>query len=101
MSVPTNSSTGLIGIKKIGEKKVVLGDVIIGIDNYEINNPEDLVSILEKYKPNDKVNIRIIRNQVEMVLPITLTTYKTKSYTNMEIDVPLGNIAPQITPKLN
>lgn len=101
LSVPTNSSTGLIGIKKIGEKKVVLGDVIIGIDNYEINNPEDLVSILEKYKPNDKVNIRIIRNQVEIVLPITLTTYKTKSYTNMEIDVPLGNIAPQITPKLN
>jgi hypothetical protein len=60
-----------------------------------------LVSILEKYKPNDKINLRIIRNQVEMVLQIILTTYKTKSYTSMEIDVPLGNIAPQITPKLN
>lgn len=101
LSVPSNSSTGLRGIKRIGDKKVILGDVIIGIDNYNISNTQDLLNILERYKPDDKVQLRIIRDGKEITKEISLITYKTKTYTNMEIDIPLGNIAPQITPKMN
>ena len=100
-SVPPNSSTGLIGIKKIGNNKVIIGDIIIGIDNNEINNSQDLFTILEKYKPYDKVKLKIIRDGKEMTKEITLITYKTKFYTNMTVDIPLKNIAPQITPKMN
>jgi len=101
LSVPPNSTTGLIGLKKVGNNKIEIGDIIIGINNYEINNSQDLFNILEKYKPYDKVQLRIIRNGKEMTKEITLITYKTKTYTNMEVDIPLGNIAPQITPKMN
>jgi S1-C subfamily serine protease len=101
LSVPPNSTTGLIGLKKVGDKKIEIGDIIIGIDNYEINNSQDLFTILEKYKPYDKVLLRIIRDGKEMIKEITLITYKTKTYTNMEVDIPLGNIAPQLTPKMN
>lgn len=96
LSVPSNSSTGLRGIKRIGDKKVIIGDIIIGIDNYEINNAQDLLNTLEKYKPDDKVQLRIIRDGMEITKEISLITYKTKTYTNMEVDIP-----PQITPKMN
>ena len=59
-----------------------------------------MVTILEKYKPNDKVKLKIIRDGKEITKEITLTTYKTESYTNMQIDIPLRNIAPQIKPKM-
>ena len=100
LSVPSNSSTGLIGIKQITDKKIKVGDVILAIDNYEINSPQDLAEILEKYKPDDKVKLKIIRDGKEIIKEITLTTYKTKSYTNMEIDIPIKNIAPQVTPRM-
>lgn len=100
LNVPENSTTGLIGIKKINEKKVKLGDIIIGIDNYEVNDPQELATILDNYKPNDKIKLKIIRDGKVMIKEITLTTYKTKNYTNLEVEVPLGNIAPQITPKI-
>ena len=101
LSVPSNSSTGLRGIKRVGDKKVIIGDIIIGIDNYDINNAEELLTTLEKYKPYDKVQLKILRDGKEIIKEISLITYKTKTYTNMEIDIPLGNIAPQITPKMN
>jgi len=101
LSVPSNSSTGLRGIKRVGDKKVILGDIIIGIDNYDINNAQDLLNTLERYKPDDKVQLKILREGKVIIKEISLITYKTKTYTNMEIDIPLGNIAPQITPKMN
>ena len=101
LSVPSNSSTGLRGIKRVGDKKVIIGDIIIGIDNYDINNAEELLNTLERYKPYDKVQLKILRDGKEIIKEISLITYKTKTYTNMEIDIPLGNIAPQITPKMN
>ena len=100
LSVPSNSTTGLIGIKKINNTKIKVGDVILAIDDHEINDPQDLATILEKYKPNDKVKLKIIRDGKEIIKEITLTTYKTESYTNMQIDIPLKNIAPQIKPKM-
>ena len=100
LSVPSNSTTGLIGIKKINDTKIKVGDVILAIDDHEINDPQDLATILEKYKPNDKVKLKIIRDGKEIIKEITLTTYKTESYTNMQIDIPLKNIAPQIKPKM-
>ena len=100
LSVPSNSTTGLIGIKKINDTKIKVGDVILAIDDNEINDPQDLATILEKYKPNDKVKLKIIRDGKEITKEITLTTYKTESYTNMQIDIPLRNIAPQIKPKM-
>ncbi len=100
LNVPSNSTTGLIGIKKINDNQIKLGDIILAIDNYEINDPQDLSLILEKYKPNDKIKLKIIRDGKELIKEITLTTYKTKTYTNMEIDIPIKNIAPQITPRM-
>jgi len=100
LSVPINSTSGLIGITRLSDKKIKLGDVLIAINNNEINNPQELLDILENFKPGDKINVTLIRNGKQISKEIVLTTYKTKSYTNMEIDIPINNISPQITPRL-
>ena len=68
------------------------------VDGIDINNPMELTSILEKHKPNDIVKLKIIRDDKEMIIDVSLTSYKTKSFTNMKIDIPIKNIAPQLSP---
>ena len=40
---------------------VVLGDVIIGLGSEVVENYDDLLSALEKYKPGDRVKLDFVR----------------------------------------
>jgi len=67
LNVPNNSipfNVGLKGIQLILKptRKIILGDIIVGIDNYKINNSLDLVNTLEKYKPGDIIKLYIQRD---------------------------------------
>ena len=119
LDVPNDSpaiDAGLQGIKKNNETKKIerVGDIIIGIDNNEINNPKDLYAILKKYKPGDKVKLKYIRNNEENVTNLILGNYKGATFTKLEnergvdfdknsrkIDIPLKDLEPKIEPKLN
>ena len=119
LDVPNDSpaiEAGLQGIKKNNETKKIerVGDIIIGIDNNEINNPKDLYAILKKYKPGDKVKLKYIRNNEENVTNLVLGNYKGATFTKLEnergvdfdknsrkIDIPLKDLEPKIEPKLN
>jgi S1-C subfamily serine protease len=52
---------------------VVLGDIIIGVDNQQIRSNDDYYAALEKHKPGDKVTIKARRGdrvktyQVELI----------------------------------
>ena len=107
---------GLQGTKINNETKKVeiLGDIIIGIDNKNINDPNDLNNILKIYKPGDKINLKYLRNNKEYNTDIILGNYKGGTFTKLEnergkdfdkktrkIDVPLKNLEPKIEPKLN
>jgi len=55
LNVPNNSIPYYAGLKGITiinspEKKIILGDIIIGIDEYKIDNSLDLVTTLKNYK---------------------------------------------------
>lgn len=52
--------------------RIELGDIIIGIDDFEVSSPGDMVLILENYQPGDKVRVKIKRGEKELVLPLTL-----------------------------
>ncbi len=52
--------------------KIVLGDVIIGIDKNPIKTRNDLRLILENYKPNDEVKITVLRENEKVVLDLVL-----------------------------
>jgi len=91
-----------------------LGDIIIGINNYNINNPDDLNKILKMYKPGDEIILKYLRNNKEFTTKIILGNYKGTTFTKLEnergknfdnksrkIDIPLKNLEPKIEPKLN
>lgn len=52
--------------------KIVLGDVIIGVDNNEIKTRNDLRLVLENYKPNDEIKVTVLRENEKVVLELIL-----------------------------
>ena len=73
--VPTGSEAergGLKGVERNEEGELILGDVIIGIDNQKVKSVDDLASTLEKNKVGDVVNVKILRNEKEMTLKVKL-----------------------------
>lgn len=52
--------------------KIILGDVIVAIDEYPIKSRNDLRIILENYKPNDEVKITVLRENEKVVLDLVL-----------------------------
>ena len=119
LEVPNDSpaiEAGLRGIKKNNETQKIelVGDIIVGIDNYEINSPTDLYAILRKYKPGDKIKLKFLRENKENITEMVLGNYKGTTFTKLEnergedfdkksrkIDIPLKNLEPKIEPKLN
>ncbi len=51
---------------------IELGDIIIGIDQNVINSRNDLILALEKYRPGDKVELKVLRGEEERLLELTL-----------------------------
>jgi S1-C subfamily serine protease len=85
-NVPENSPCYKAGLT--GTKNNKLGDVIIGIDNYEINNSKDLLDVLDNYKPNDKIKLKVLRNnlKIQLILDITLSSFQVYNFSRIEYE---------------
>jgi S1-C subfamily serine protease len=65
---------GLMGLSQDSNGNVILGDVIIGIENLDISNSDDLLNALEQFQPGDTVHVRTRRrNQHEMSFDVELS----------------------------
>jgi len=51
---------------------IKVGDVITSVESNKVNSVSELQEQISKYRPSDKVNITLIRNEKEMVLPVIL-----------------------------
>src|SRR5690554_5041832 len=73
------------GAEKAGLKK---GDVIIRIDNQKVNSFAELTGYISTKRPNDTVNVYVIRDGKEIELPVTLTKFEllTTEFLGMEIE---------------
>jgi len=124
LEVPETSPAlvaGLQGVQRSVDpavKRTTVGDVIVGIDEKAINAPPDLTAALEAYKPGDKVNLRVLRGpaQEPKTLIVALGSFRGSTFSGLQSDgaqvtpaggggsvplnVPLGEIAPQITPRM-
>ncbi len=54
--------------------RIVLGDIIVKIDQYDIKGYNDLILTLEKYKPGDTVTLTINRDDQDIEIELTLDT---------------------------
>jgi len=65
---------GLMGLAQDSIGNVILGDVIIGIEDMSISNSDDLLNALEQFQPGDTVTVRTRRrNQNQMQFQVELT----------------------------
>jgi len=64
LAVLSGSPADLAGIK--------VGDVILKVNDDEINPDQNLAYLVSKYKPGDRVNLKISRGGSEMDVPVTL-----------------------------
>lgn len=65
--------SGIRGITRDRNGNIILGDIIVKIDDYEIRNQNDLYNALEKYKPGDKVTVTTVRNDRKMTFVVRLS----------------------------
>lgn len=68
MNVPSGSPAQLAGIRgtyrkmnNFADNNIILGDVIIGIDDDSIASEADLLKAIEKHKVGDVINVKVIR----------------------------------------
>jgi Do/DeqQ family serine protease len=55
---------------------VKIGDVITSVEGSKVNSVSELQEQVSKYRPGDKVNVTVIRNNKEVIMPVTLTNAK-------------------------
>lgn len=65
-------SAGIIGTKADNNGNIILGDIIVAVNNDPITTNSDLYLALEKYKAGDEVNVRVKRDDREVMVPIRL-----------------------------
>ena len=65
---------GLIGLQQDAGGNVTLGDVIVGIENMNVSNNDDLLNALEQFQPGDVIHVLTRRhNQDEMTFEVVLS----------------------------
>jgi len=62
--VEKNSPAGKAGLKP--------GDVILQIDDFKINNQQNLIGVLQEFRTNQKITVKIIRDNAEETLNMKL-----------------------------
>ncbi len=89
--VEENSGAAKAGIKS--------GDIIKKVDNIKINKFSDLSGYLNTKRPDDIVNVTLIRNGSEKIIPVTLS--KSELMTVEFMDMQLKNIPSNIKKEFN
>lgn len=69
-------NSGLIGLTKTRNGRVLAGDIIKAINGERIRTNEDLIQTLEKYKPKDEIKVTYTRGdkvfEVDLILTSTI-----------------------------
>lgn len=69
------AEAGLRGPREVQERRRLFwvpGDVIVGIDDSPINNFYDLRRALRDYKPGETVQVTVVRDDREVIVPVRL-----------------------------
>lgn len=84
-SVSKNSGAEKGGVRK--------GDIIKQIDGYDIKKFADLTGYMNSKRPNDVLNLNILRNGKNLEIPVTLSLYE--SYVIKDIGVEIINASAE------
>lgn len=68
------SAVGMIGIREDRRGRIHLGDIIIAINDDPVINQDNLLDLLERHEPGDKINVTTIREDEIKIYEIVLAT---------------------------
>lgn len=54
------------------EAGIKIGDVVTKIENVAVKSTSELLEQIGKFRPSDKINVSVIRNEKEIILPVVL-----------------------------
>jgi S1-C subfamily serine protease len=77
LEVPDHSNAaeaGLLPTRRTRFGDIVLGDIIVAVDNQKVAATADLTLIFENYESGDVVDVTVLRQGAELVLPVELET---------------------------
>jgi S1-C subfamily serine protease len=66
------AKAGLKGIWRDPQGRLILGDIIVGIDAHKVNDFDDLYNALDQYKIGDTVAVRFVRERKPQTARVTL-----------------------------
>lgn len=65
---------GVLPTRRDRNGRIILGDIITGINGEPINSYSDLILTLEKYKAGDRVEVNLLREDQKLQLSMTLAS---------------------------
>jgi S1-C subfamily serine protease len=63
---------GLRGLRRLPSGRVVLGDVIVGVDQHPVKDYDDLYNALDRYKVGDEVTVKVLRDGKKVSAKVAL-----------------------------
>jgi S1-C subfamily serine protease len=66
------AGAGLRGLSQTADGELILGDVIMSVDNEKVSNTDDLYRLLDKRQLGDVVNVEVFRNGRRVSVPVRL-----------------------------
>ena len=64
---------GIQGVRRSADGRLVMGDVIVGINNAKVSGWDDLLSALEQFKPGDEVTVHTNRRKESLSFRVKLS----------------------------
>lgn len=87
----------LLPTRRSADGQFLLGDLIIGFNNHEIKDSNDLYRVLDEHKVGDEVSLKILREGKELVLKIRLKSPENGVQTFGDEDIPDPTGEPEST----
>ena len=66
------AKAGIRGGRRMPGGRYRIGDIVVGIDDHEVKDFDDLYNALDRYKPGDAVQVKILRGDKTLRLPVKL-----------------------------
>ncbi len=66
------AKAGLRGLRRLPSGRVILGDVIVGVEKHAVKDYDDLYNALDRYKVGDEVSVKVLRDGKTVAVRVTL-----------------------------
>lgn len=67
------AKAGMMGLTRAPDGRIMIGDVIVGVNDREINNSDDLLNAMEQHKPGDVVKVKTLRRGKTRLFQVVLS----------------------------